>query len=446
MVDRGNHHPLLNALGESMRTTSILLPLFIAGAAACSSSALPTAAPSGSDPSSTGSLLEPPPAGKGQQLTMTTTLEAGQEIERVQFFQVPPGGLYVNRAEVRFSPGSHHVLLYRTPYTSIPTVDVHGKTQNTSTILDAPSGGTADWKIDGVVAGAQSADAPPLLDGLPPNVAVKIEGGTVLLMNTHYLNATTKPISVEARINLWSLPKEQVTVEAGILFYYDPIIHLAPRSTGYAEMSCPVQADITVVNLQTHMHRRGVGGEAFVLPPGSTTPEKIYESDAWEAVPVKTYAPNMPIKSGSWMNYHCNYKNNEDRSIIQGLSTKDEMCMLIGVYYPKDTKTELCSVDGTYDHISSAGIWAGKDGTATCIQSMDCLGSASAADGAYECILNACPKAAKPLNETFKCINSESTNCKLGCAGAADPRSCAQTCAQKACASLLKTCTYATCE
>ena len=428
-----------------MRLVQIVGPVVIAAIVACSSTGSPDGSPSSGEPP-TAPLLDPPPEGRGMQLKMVTTLEPGQEIERVQFFQVPPGGLYVNREEVRFSPGSHHVLLYRTPYTSIPTVDAHGKTQDTRAVLDAPDGGTADWDIDGVVAGAQSADAAPIVDGLPPNVALKIEGGAVLLMNTHYLNATAKPVSVEARINLWTIPKEQVTQEAGILFFYDPIIRVAPRSTGYAEMTCPVQADITVVNLQTHMHRRGTGGDAFLLAPGGAPPEKIYESDAWEAVPVKKFAPSMPIKRGSWINYHCNYKNNEDRTVLQGLTTRDEMCMLFGAYYPKDAKTELCSPDGTFANLSRAGTWAGSGGTASCMDSINCLLAAASTDAGYQCILGACPKAAKPLNELFKCIGAESTKCKPGCVGDAAPKVCAQSCAEKACAPAQKTCLYATCE
>ena len=351
----------------------------------------------------------------------------------------------MNREEVRFSPGSHHLLVYRTPYTSIPTVDEHGVAHDTSGPIDAPKGGTADWKIDGVVGGAQSADAPPVIDGLPPGVAFKLEGGTVVLMNTHYLNATSKPITVDARINLWTIPKEQVTQEAGVLFFYDPIIRLPPKSSGYAEMTCPVQADITVLNLQTHMHRRGVRGEASFSSVGSVTPEKIYQSDNWEAVPVKQFAPGMPMKAGSSISYHCNYKNDEDRTILQGLSTKDEMCVLVGVYYPKDAKTELCSVDGTFANTATAGTWAGAGGTASCMDSVGCMQAASGDDATYQCILSACPKVAKPFNDTFKCMQAATDPCTSGCAADADPQTCVQTCVQSACAAELTACGGSSC-
>src|SRR5512140_3223884 len=251
--------------------------------AACSSSKSATPAAAGPDDAGTpavdagaASLLDPPPPGKGIQYRMVSTLDPGQEIERVQFFQVPPEGLYVNREEVKYTAGSHHVLIYTTPYKTIPTVDERGVTHDTSGAIDAPNGGTGDWQVNGVIAGSQSAEAPPVVDGLPPNVAVKLEGGTVILMNTHYLNAQTKPVTVEARIN----------------FFYDPSIRVAAHSNGYAEMSCPVNSDITVLNLQTHMHARGLGGQAFVIPPAAQPlPQMIYESTNWEQVPVKHFQP-----------------------------------------------------------------------------------------------------------------------------------------------------------
>jgi hypothetical protein len=376
---------------------------------------------------------------------MTSSLDPGQEMERVQFFQVPPEGLNVDLEEVRYTPGSHHVLLYRTPYTTIPTVDIHGNKVDSSGPIDAPNGGTADWSIDGVVGGAQSADAPPVVAGLPPGVALKLPGGTVLLMNTHYLNTTTSTLTVDARINLWSVPAAQVTTEAGILFYYDPVIRLPPAASSYAEMSCPVQADINLINLQTHMHARGLGGQAFLIPAGSTTAQSIYTSSSWEMVNVEAFRPTLSIKAGSTLDYHCNYENPGTDTILQGLSTKDEMCMIVGVYYPKDSKTELCSPDGAYQNLSMAGTWMGKGGTADCMTSLGCILGASTADATYQCILSACPAVAKPFNDTFKCMGNVAASCVPQCPVGATQESCVRSCMQTACATQMTACSTATC-
>src|SRR5262245_6244493 len=66
-------------------------------------------------------LLAPPAAGTGVQFKMVTELAPSFETERCQFFKAPADGLYANREQVRFTKGSHHVLLYKTDYTDIPT-------------------------------------------------------------------------------------------------------------------------------------------------------------------------------------------------------------------------------------------------------------------------------------------------------------------------------------
>jgi hypothetical protein len=416
-------------------------------AAACSSASAPaagTGASTGTGGGGSGALLAAPPAGQGVQYEMVSSLAPGQEIERVKFFQVPPEGLYVNREELRYTPGSHHILVYTTPYTSIPTTDIHGNTVDTSGIIDAPNGGTADWNITGVIAGAQSAGAPPVVSGLPSNVAIKLPGNTVILMNTHSLNTTDSTLTVDARVNLWTVPAQQVTVEAGILFYYDPIIRVPGNASSYAEMACPVTSDITLVNLQTHMHARGLGGQAFVTPPGGATPQSIYTSSSWQNVYVESFAPAMQIAQGSTLDYHCNYENPGPNTILQGLSTKDEMCMIIGVYYPKDPKTELCSPDGTFANVSMAGTWSGKGGTAGCQASLECIAGATTDDATYGCILGACPAIAKPFNDTFKCMGAQQGACKTQCAGSATA-SCTTTCLEQACSTELSTCLAATC-
>ena len=47
------------------------------------------------------------------------------------FYRVPAEGLYVNRQEVRYTPGSHHVLVFKTPYTEFPTTTIRGETVDT---------------------------------------------------------------------------------------------------------------------------------------------------------------------------------------------------------------------------------------------------------------------------------------------------------------------------
>ena len=172
-------------------------------------------------------LLAPPAADEGVQYRMVSTIAPGQEIERCQLFVAPKEGILVRKDEVRFTAGSHHVLLYRTPYTQIPTENSKGEKVDGTKVHDCADGATAQWNVNGVLAGSQSGDGDSFLGELPDGVAVKVEPGTVMVMNTHYLNASSEPIDADARINLYSLPPAKLKTEAGMLFYYNlSLIHI----------------------------------------------------------------------------------------------------------------------------------------------------------------------------------------------------------------------------
>jgi len=247
--------------------------------AACSSSpsssqgspSTPAADGGGDDGgTSSGTSLAPPAPGHGIQLTMETTIAASTEDERCKFVQTTED-LWVNSEEIRYTPGSHHFLIYNTPYTSIPTVDNQGITIDTSGVFDCPDGGPAAYfNVDRGLGGAQSPDAPPIIGGLPSNVAVHIPAGSVLALDLHVLNASSKPLDVTVVTNLNTIPQSQATIEAGIYFFYNPFIRVPAGAKSQARMSCPITSNVTIVNAQTHMHKQGLGGVASLEDSSGT--------------------------------------------------------------------------------------------------------------------------------------------------------------------------------
>jgi hypothetical protein len=397
----------------------------------------------GGDPA--GPLLPPPPAGQGVQIVMKSTIDAGFETERCMFYRVPADGLYVNREEVRYTPGSHHVLVFKTSYTDVPTTTLRGETVDTAGVFDCgANGATGDWDVVGAAGGAQSADGPPGVDGLPSDTAFKIDGGTLLLINAHYLNAGDKPLDAEIFINLYTIPAAQVTREAGIFFLYNPFIHVPAQSSGQAREVCPLSADVTLVNAQSHMHARGVDYVADLLDASGAKMQEIYTSRSWEHVVSKPMDPPLTISAGQMIDFRCSYVNNETRDVNQGRTTRDEMCMFIGLYYPKDTKTEVCSMTNDWSGRYLGANWIGT-GTATGLQTAGCLQAAtangSAAPGAVDaCVVRACPEISAETSNAVRCLGSRGFGmCADMCSGAAaDPAAC-MACASEKCAPAMMT-------
>lgn len=394
-----------------MKRVTSVIAIAVSCQVGCSESDPPTTTETGNE------LARPAPT-QGLQLQMLSDLDPAVETERCRFFAVPPGGLYVNRQEVRFTAGSHHALLFATPYTSIPTVDRFGAAVDTSGVFDCgEEGPTAHWEVSGVAGGSQTAHGEPIVGDLPADTAVKLPGGSVLLMNTHYLNATDKTLHTDARINLYTIPAEQAKQEAGFIFFYNPFIRVPAMGNAVASEVCPVLSDISLVNAQNHMHKRGVGYEANLLDSSGSKLEELYKGTEWEEVVMHKNTPPKALKQGQMIQYHCDYTNREDRVITQGLSTKDEMCMFIGLYYPRNRQFELCGLNDTWEGRFLAARWIGN-GTKGGMESLGCLMAAKdpkedKGESFYGCVVDSCPRISTEMSNAVRCltVNTDQTQC-----------------------------------
>jgi hypothetical protein len=355
-------------------------------------------------------LIEPPPEGQGVQYSMVTEIPPGTEAEHCQFFRAPAEGLNVNRDEIKFTSGSHHVLLYVTPYTEIPTEDEAGNAIDTTKPFDCSEGVTFNWKVSNLVAGSQNATGESVVD-FPENVAMKVPGNAVLLLNVHYVNASSEPLEPEVAVNVWTIPDSQVEHEGGLLFWYNPFIRVEPNGTGLSKMSCPIPNDITIRNAQSHMHRRGNDYEAVTIAPDQTR-ESIYENTLWEGVPVKRWEDGLAVAGGSRIEYHCGYKNPEARTVYQGPRSSDEMCMFISSYWPASPEVSNCATDpdDIFQTQNMAAQWVGN-GTKTCGETLQCVQGISFNGDFYEfirgltdCVLASRPESSKAVSEGVSCL------------------------------------------
>jgi hypothetical protein len=359
-------------------------------------------------PPVTDDLLAPPPEGQGVQFRMVTELEPGVEAEHCQFVKAPAEGMYVNHDQARYTQGSHHVLLYETEYDEIPTAKLDGTPVDTSGVFDCSDGATNGWAATKLVGGSQNADGASLV-AFPPGVAKYVRPGAVLLMNAHYINASPEALRPEVAINLYTIPEADVEQEGDTFLLYNAFIKVGAQSTGRAQMRCPVRSDITIVNLQSHMHARGVGFEASI-----SGGEPIYTNDRWEGVPMKSFEGGLQVKAGEVLDYFCDYRNAEERDIYQGPRSTDEMCALLGSYYPVDPATANCSADPEQPGATRnmGGEWVGT-GTVTCAATMSCVQGAFSGGGGDQvqllqalstCVVDSDPAVSKELSDFLHCV------------------------------------------
>jgi hypothetical protein len=227
-------------------------------------------------------------------------------------------------------------------------------------------------------------------------------------MDLHLLNTSPAPVNVSVVVNLLTIPQSQMKQEAGIYFFYNPFIRVPAAAPGHARMSCPITSEVTLTNMQTHMHKQGLGGVANLADASGNPMQMLYTSNTWLNPIPKAWASGLSLQAGQHIDYECSYQNDGPTDIIQGLSAAhNEMCVLAGTYYPRDLKFEDCSTQGTWDNLSSAATFIGT-GAADGATTLGCIMSATAVqptdnDKLFGCIVDSCPKIAPQLTSLIDC-------------------------------------------
>ena len=345
---------------------------------------------------------------------MTTTIEAGSEVEHCKFVQAPPEGILLNRDEIAYTEGSHHVLLYDTNYEAIPTTQNDGEpikwVDEAAGVFDCSEGVQFTFDAFSIIAGSQNRNGESVIE-FPPNVAMPIAPNKVLLMNAHYINTTADVLMPTVDIALHQIDEADLEHQGGLLFFFDIFLKLPMQSSAHSTMRCDINHDITVTNMQSHMHARGVDFEALVISPEGAR-DTMYQNDKWEDVPVSTFAPGEQLLAGSRIEQTCWYENNEARDIYMGPRTTDEMCVTAASYYPADDYTSLCAgrEDAPQTSYFMGAEWLGQ-GSVSCGDSLSCFQDATSSPGEIfeivsrvsECVIASDPAVSSELSEAIGC-------------------------------------------
>jgi hypothetical protein len=352
-----------------------------------------------------------PPVSDGVQLKMPLALEAGDEREICQLVKLERD-VNMNWSEGLYTSGSHHGLVHTTSYRdTIPGTTIDGQTLDGTQPHPciAPQN---MWDTTGVLAGGRSQASGPNAFGrglAPPDVAVKLHKGDYVLINFHMLNYTKQRMTSCYKANLNGIPAAQVEREAGVLFWYNPFITVPARSESTARLACEITQDIELATAVSHGHSRLDGYRASLLsgdPEAQGTSEirKLHETTEWDEPEIDSFSPALSISKGQWIDYECHFTNKEDRNIAQGSQTTDEMCMFIGLYWPKNEALESCGRD--FDSGQPVRVYG--NGTKSGADFLPCLnaipqerrtfiggGAESSAEryAAMSCFTQTCPEA-----------------------------------------------------
>jgi hypothetical protein len=365
-----------------------------------------------------------------------TVPPATEEFECVAYkLPAPTTGteIFMSGWSHHYTTGSHHYLVYRTDLTDIPAGD--------DTPFDCSEGNGIMQHAGTYAFGGQVPDETV---SFPTGVALPLNGGEVVILQVHYIDATAAPIDASIHVHIATMDPSAVVQRAGLMRMYDPFINVPPNASATAQMRCSTQHDMTVFMAQPHMHARGVMHTSWLDLPGappSTTP--FLTDPDWEH--PTNFMGTMTVPQGSSFHFRCDYQNPNDQTYFQGQSANtNEMCMLTAMFYPDNPDDDgFCVGDGY------------GAGTTTCGQLLTQIQACPAADAPQQNPENAgidvgpcwqtalaasCPNASGLMFTFTDCLESK---CSTQCASTAG--SACTNCIAANCLSEYSACNSATC-
>jgi hypothetical protein len=249
---------------------------------------------------------------------------AGSEVQDCYFVDVPDvsagADVWIGRIAIGINPGSHHVNVFRVR--SIVGLDpVKG-----DPVKMGPLDGTvvrggecfksanwADWPLV-VNSQASSAGAPPTDWELPPGVAHRFAPGEKLMLQVHYVNATTQKTTSSGKATVvFYKSSDPSPQELGTFFASQQSIRVCaanptPSFSGGCRFN-PGQFHIAAVN--GHFHSRGTKFDVFtwdglsVFDP--SVESRIYESTSWDDPPM-TRGLDVVLPPNGGIRWTCDYR------------------------------------------------------------------------------------------------------------------------------------------
>ena len=178
-------------------------------------------------------MLDPPAANQGFQLNVPKfDVAAGDEVQSCYFFSVPgPAGqdVWVNHFKLAANVGTHHMNIFRVK----TVVDLGGQPGDVVVSKNGvgPCFKSANWADWPLVANTQ--DGGQTIDWtLPDGVGQKFSGGELLMLQIHFVNATTQrtPAGGRGAANFYTMASAPA-MEMGTIFATNQNIRVCPGDT-----------------------------------------------------------------------------------------------------------------------------------------------------------------------------------------------------------------------
>lgn len=328
------------------------------------------------------------------------TIPPGEDREFCEVAELPGDAntrYFVNSVEMANGEGSHHLILSIAPHGS--SADAKLRAMNIGDRIPCVSAEMAFGTDIQTIGGIQH---PYGKTELPPGIANVYEGGSRVVFDYHYYNATETPVEARSAFNFHLTDEADVKQLAGGFAFLNWTIDTPPGEHGSFIAECRFQEDAMVGGLTRHTHKWGRDFSTW-FAGGPHDGDLVWTTPDFSTNTDYTFDEPVSIKAGDGFRFQCTYENTEDHPLRFGVKATDEMCILFGGTWSADgsyeAPVETCDItwvdDGGLGHTAtSPGAFPppSPENTALCL---------SGAGTASECTTCSCNSCADILIECF---------------------------------------------
>lgn len=248
------------------------------------------------------------------------SIEPGAE-KMLCWYQTLPSDddVWVTKFEGAQGPGGHHVVAFTTfekqpDGTVQDCTNANAKMELWRLVIAAPVGNRYE---------------------LPPGYGLRIPGGTQLMFQSHYINATKTTLKTKDTIRFTKSPNgPKLTPTApftsSVLKYT-----VEPKTATSIKYECVLDRPMKIFLAMGHMHENGKSIRIEAGP--RATPREIYRVDAWEPsfrdqAPASEWPLDKPLllEKGDIYRVSCDWQSTAELP----LKFPSEMCASLAFFYP----------------------------------------------------------------------------------------------------------------
>jgi hypothetical protein len=192
------------------------------------------------------------------------------------------------------------------------------------------------------------ADESANFNTLPDGLAFRIPGGSQLMIQTHWINATPRTLTGQAAINLKVAAPSTARVPADLFSVANLDFDIPAGQLGSSSTSCTVPQDVSLFFIAGHEHAAGTHFRIEQLDASSAS-TLLYDRDWLPEYefnpPLHLFSKDQPltIKTGQTVKVTCSWDNTAGATPLR---FPVDMCVAWGFYFPG--RGEIDCVNGVW--------------------------------------------------------------------------------------------------